>query len=557
MRLKNKQWKRWVNKSLAFMKEHKWALLIISVAIIYRIIFRYYHFDYIDWDGMIVKAVSEHFIETGEFSINVNCFSGPNLRFTGIFGEVLINIVIFSVFGSNLWSYYSLAIFVTAIFLYVTYLFTRKYFSKSIALITILLLSFGPLYFVRFGVQPYYGYWAALINIGIMHFFFKILKDSNWKDYLWLGILCGVGFFNGHFVIPMLITIVILGLYFNRKAIFNSKIFLVLIPFIIINLEKILFMIKNKYYFVELSRFGAAKFSLPSIIHLFDIFGFCTKHGFCEQIGIGHLILSFTFLAAMAFVIFYTIRNKKSHFRQMNILMLSYIFIAFLMVLLLFNAIPKYLVILFPFASIIIAQPISMIKIKHLKIIILAILIIIPIAQFIFPVNAESLYSSSYKDYKNSNYDKMSVEPERYQELSRFFYKSFIDDVHAIPFFLPLEEFNDSIDVHNPELERVGENENISCVLFCRDEESDKFEQYLNEKDITYSAKKKPFFELTPGLNIVGIYYNFGRYIDPNIINELNKIQEKAPSASTPKGQMVIILDRISDALNNILGTGG
>ncbi len=150
--------------------------------------------------------------------------------------------IFFEIFGNQDWTYYFLSqIFIIFTF-FIIYKFSEDFFnSKKLALLSILLLE--GIVFYNF-TSPEFNvnvcqlpFWAMSI-----YFTWRCIKFNNTSDYIYLGLIAGLGILSKYLFVYLVIGIKLLFLYLlNKKKKFRYQnffitgflIFIVLLPHLI------------------------------------------------------------------------------------------------------------------------------------------------------------------------------------------------------------------------------------------------------------------------------------------------------------------------------------
>ncbi len=150
--------------------------------------------------------------------------------------------IFFEIFGNQDWTYYFLSqIFIIFTF-FIIYKFSEDFFnSKKLALLSILLLE---------GIV-FYNFTSPEFNVNIcqlpfwamsIYFTWRCIKFNNTSDYIYLGLIAGLGILSKYLFVYLVIGIKLLFLYLlNKKKKFKYQnffitgflIFIVLLPHLI------------------------------------------------------------------------------------------------------------------------------------------------------------------------------------------------------------------------------------------------------------------------------------------------------------------------------------
>jgi len=178
--------------------------------------------------------------------------------------------VFYQIFGSNDWAYYLLSQIFVVISFFVVWKFSEEFFSDKIySLLSVLLLE--GIYFYNFTTPEFnvnvcqLPFWALSVLYA-----WKGFKDNKTVDWLLFGIFAAIGILSKYLFIYLLIAMDVFLAYSFFKKKFNYKIFVSLIPFLLILLPHLIWLTENDYITITygLHRTGTGNQSfLDHLIH--------------------------------------------------------------------------------------------------------------------------------------------------------------------------------------------------------------------------------------------------------------------------------------------------
>ena len=184
--------------------------------------------------------------------------------------------VFFRIFGNQDWAYYFLSQIFVCFAFYIIWKFSEDFFkNKNYRLISVLLLS---------GIS-FYNYTTPEFNVYIcelpfwaltVYFSWKAFKSNKSKDWLLFGFFAGLGVLSHYLFIYLLIALDFYFLYMIINKKINFKCLVSLVPFFLILLPHLNWLIENNYT------------TLTYGMH---------RTGLSESSLINHLSLPFIFLA--------------------------------------------------------------------------------------------------------------------------------------------------------------------------------------------------------------------------------------------------------------------
>ncbi len=230
--------------------------------------------------------------------------------------------IFYKIFGSQDWAYYLLSqIFIVSTF-FIVWIFAKEFFqSKILCLISILLLE--GIYFYNF-TSPEFNvnvcqlpFWALSVLYA-----WKGFKDDKILDWLLFGLFAALGILSKYLFVYIFITINLFFCYMIIKKRVNYKIFIFLIPFFIVMLPHLIWLVENNYTTITygLHRTGTGDQNLlDHFIHPFIFLG--------KQIGILIPFLAMFILLISKFKIKFNFKDKKLLFLlSINIIPIILIF---------------------------------------------------------------------------------------------------------------------------------------------------------------------------------------------------------------------------------------
>jgi len=213
---------------------------------------------------------------------------------------------IFQIFGNQDWSYYFLSQIFVVIAFFVVFKFSEDFFKKkTISLISVLLLE--AIYFHNFTTPEFNVYVAQLpFRALAVYFCWRGFKYNDAASWLLFGISAGLGFLSHYLFIYLLVAMDVFFLYMILKKKINFKCLISLIPFFLLLLLHLIWLIDNEYTTITyaLHRTGADDQNfLNHLIHPFTFLG--------KQIGIFiPFFVLFLFLVSK-FKIRFNFKDKK------------------------------------------------------------------------------------------------------------------------------------------------------------------------------------------------------------------------------------------------------
>ena len=158
----------------------------------------------VDGDEAVVGLMALRIADEGD-----SYWTWPGRRYNG--GAAMnahLAALSFKCFGASAITFKAPAMLWTFGALLLGYLFARDFMGSATAAWALLFMAVGPATFCRWGVKPYLGTNATLINLAIAYGLLKSLLSSRRETAMgWpllTGALCGLGLYNSPFVLPML-----------------------------------------------------------------------------------------------------------------------------------------------------------------------------------------------------------------------------------------------------------------------------------------------------------------------------------------------------------------
>ena len=155
--------------------------------------------------------------------------------------------IFYQLFGNQDWAYYLLSqIFVISAF-FIVWIFSKEFFqNQNLCLISILLLE--GIYFYNFTTPEFnvnvcqLPFWALSVLYA-----WKGFKNNQTLDWLLFGLFAALGILSKYLFIYLLFAMDIFFCYMFIKKKINSKIFISLIPFFLVLLPHLIWLIENNY----------------------------------------------------------------------------------------------------------------------------------------------------------------------------------------------------------------------------------------------------------------------------------------------------------------------
>ena len=196
-------------------RDAAFVLLVVALGMALRVAVLLTYERDVDGDEAVVGTMALRIWRDGEtFS------SWPGRRYNG--GAAInacLGALAFRCWGVSSLTFKMPALLWTIGTLVVGYLLARRFLGPSPARWALLLMALGPPTFCRWGVKPYLGTNATLINLAIAYALLSTLfpaAGSRRARIVWpvaAGALCGFGLYNSPFVLPMLVACAVFGLW--------------------------------------------------------------------------------------------------------------------------------------------------------------------------------------------------------------------------------------------------------------------------------------------------------------------------------------------------------
>jgi len=168
---------------------------------------------------------------------------------------------VYQIFGSNDWAYYLLSQLCVVFSLFIIWKLSKEFFeNNTFSLLSILLLE--GIYFYNYTTPEFNVYIAELPFWSLSIFFcWKSLKKNQYKDWILFGCFTAFGVLSHYLFFYLLLSLSLLFLYLLIKNKLNFKLFVSLIPFTLILLPHILWLVNNDYITINyaLHRTGGAE----------------------------------------------------------------------------------------------------------------------------------------------------------------------------------------------------------------------------------------------------------------------------------------------------------
>ncbi len=155
--------------------------------------------------------------------------------------------VFYQIFGSNDWAYYLLSQIFVVISFFIVWKFSEEFFNnKTYSLLSVLLLE--GIYFYNF-VTPEFN-----VNICQLPFWalsalyaWRGFKNNKTIDWLLFGLFAAIGVLSKYLFIYLLIAVDVFFAYMIIKKKINLKSLISLIPFFLVLLPHLIWLIENDY----------------------------------------------------------------------------------------------------------------------------------------------------------------------------------------------------------------------------------------------------------------------------------------------------------------------
>ena len=237
--------------------------------------------------------------------------------------SALLPEIFYQIFGSQDWAYYLLSQICIAVSFLVVFKLAEDFFDNKIyCLISVLLLE--GIYFYNF-TTPEFNVNVCLIPFWSLSVFYlwRGIKNNKILDWLLLGLFVGFGFLSKYLFIYLSLAIDVLLIYMIYTKRLNFKCIVSFVPFIIILLPHIVWLIENDYVTITygLLRTGLEEESVFNHIKHPTIF-------LGKQIGILLPFLIMIFVLVKKFKINITLNDEKFLFLvSINLIPILFIFL--------------------------------------------------------------------------------------------------------------------------------------------------------------------------------------------------------------------------------------
>ncbi len=155
--------------------------------------------------------------------------------------------VFYRIFGSQDWAYYLLSQICVIISFFVVFKFAEEFFkNKVFCFLSVLLLE--GIYFYNFTTPEFnvniclMPFWALSI-----FYFWKAFKSNKIINWVLFGIFAGFGFLSKYLFIYLGIAIDVFLIYMIYKKKINFKCIISLLPFLIVLLPHLIWLMENDY----------------------------------------------------------------------------------------------------------------------------------------------------------------------------------------------------------------------------------------------------------------------------------------------------------------------
>ena len=154
---------------------------------------------------------------------------------------------IFQIFGNQDWAYYFLSQLFVVIAFFVVFKFSEDFFKNKIfSLISVLLLE--AIYFHNFTTPEFNVYVAQLpFRALAVYFCWRGFKYNDTLNWILFGISAAFGFLSHYLFIYLLVAMDVFFLYMILKKKINFKCLISLVPFFLLLLPHIIWLIDNNY----------------------------------------------------------------------------------------------------------------------------------------------------------------------------------------------------------------------------------------------------------------------------------------------------------------------
>ncbi len=225
-----------------FASKHK-AVLIILAIFVFMNAYMYLSTDirHADPDEAVQGIQAKHISEFKELPMYVYGVSYAG----GTTMQIYLSSLFYLFFGKSFFYTMLSAFFVSLLLFFLSYFFLRKFFSDSVAFLTMLLISIAPAIYYRLNMHIGYHLETAIFNLILMWAFFNIIyrQKNGFTDYAVFGFLAAISFYVSDSIVILLFTFTVFlfiddRLFFIRKNFRGFIYFFILgsIPWILYNL---------------------------------------------------------------------------------------------------------------------------------------------------------------------------------------------------------------------------------------------------------------------------------------------------------------------------------
>jgi hypothetical protein len=373
---------------IQIIKKYKISILIVIIFLILKLPLLFTYGNYLSGDESVVYLVAKH-KEKSLFFYKQAYGGGHTI-------EAFIASYLFALFGMSPILLKSIPLFFSLLIILFSYYFLNKYFNKSIALTSVLLLLLSDTFLEPgFTVNGYIEtMFFALLS---MYLFFEIYfncKEDN-KTLILFGFISGIAYWS--FETSLFFVLLYLILFFiNDKLFFIKKQFLKwFIAFLIGSFPMLFILIRNKLsnfrdiisikeYNLITHFFISLKNLLIKELPLF--FGLENVHNFIDRVPLTNWLMYLVFMISFLYLIIinkkniiFLIKNKKINNDSKEL-----IFVIFIIIYMLFYSVsvfagvaPRYLLPIFPYTIFLISIYLIKMNKKIITISILTLLIMI------------------------------------------------------------------------------------------------------------------------------------------------------------------------------------
>ena len=229
----------------------------------------------------------------------------------------------YQIFGRNDWAYYLLSQICVVFSFFIIWSLSKDFFENKIySFLSILLLE--GIYFYNYTTPEFNVYVCELPFWSLTVFYcWKGFKNNKYTDWLLFGIFAATGILSHYLFIYLLLSLNLLFLYMFIKKKIDFKCMVSLIPFLIVLLPHLIWLVENNYitltYGFHRTGSGEQNF-LDHIIHPMIFLG--------KQIGIlTPFFLMFLFLNSKLQTKFNFSDNKLLFLLAINIVPIALVFL--------------------------------------------------------------------------------------------------------------------------------------------------------------------------------------------------------------------------------------